>query len=719
MRKLIIFILVIFLLMSVSPNIGIAINTNVTIAGEDGISKDYTIILGEEGVLNETLYPKEYVLFTFLRSYTNDIDLLLYWNGFNRFSYLDIQEFISNNDPPEDMDPSDYLRLYVKWNILSKLPPKSMLLMTSHFNSMEYLIYRFRNEIDTTGVRDIPEEWANPDYTSILTAQEVGDFMRNWIKDKLPALVILYGCESLRRDGVNTWRWAFRFTKTYDFPDYWLDRGIIGSVTVLHLPHTTESITFDFIKTLLRYMVKSGYNVVEAAEKAYSDVTAKYNPRYSLGVQIHWIDEQGDYTYYLNNSVTDELILIITDRYLTFDPDLDDLAREYSIRWFNKYFRNIFPAFHDYILRKGLLNPEIFDKVRLGSTLSYNIKLSDKPLSIFIWLDYINGEFTISSVSISIDSIDETLKSLVEIYTANNFSLVKEFFNEIIHNITLDNIGIRLNSHRTIYVPDLTGKEVYRFYRENFNYIFYNVFTNKSLAYLISDNVTKPFETVYLPPKPLSLDFTIYFSKGKDGNSSTLMFDVHGLSNYVVLKDMEELLSEIRWNIDFEEAIDIIHDNTSLDEDYIRSHIESYEVLFNNSLRPIYFVKKSTNIGEYYSVYVHAILFADTGKLIVERVKVPLAGSLGSNTSLPENDYGIGNDTSDSVNQIPSMSSTTPTIQSSPHTNIFNTTNVADKFNTVGKEMPINMDYMYIILITVIAIIMVVLVKHYYKAFYK
>ena len=295
--------------MSVSPNIGIAINTNVTIAGEDGISKNYTIILGEEGVLNETLYPKEYVLFTFLRSYTNDIDLLLYWNGFNRFSYLDIQEFISNNDPPEDMDPSDYLRLYVKWNILSKLPPKSMLLMTSHFNSMEYLIYRFRNEIDTTGVRDIPEEWANPDYT-----------------------------------------------------------------------------------------------------------------------------------YYLNNSVTDELILIITDRYLTFDPDLDDLAREYSIRWFNKYFRNIFPAFHDYILRKGLLNPEIFDKVRLGSTLSYNIKLSDEPLSIFIWLDYINGEFIISSISISIDSIDETLKSLVEIYTANNFSLVKEFFNEIIHNLSLIHI---------------------------------------------------------------------------------------------------------------------------------------------------------------------------------------------------------------------------------------------------------------------------------------
>ena len=283
----------------------------------------------------------------------------------------------------------------------------------------------------------------------------------------------------------------------------------------------------------------------------------------------------------------------------------------------------------------------------------------------------------------------------------------------------MDNIDIRLDSHRTIYVPDLTGKEIHRFYRENFNYIFYNVFTNKSLAYLISDNVTKPFETVYLPPKPLSLDFTIYFSKGKDGNSSTLMFDVHGLSNYIVLKDMEELLSEIRWNIDFEEAIDIIRDNTSLDEDYIRSHIESYEVLFNNSLRPIYFVKKSTNIDEYYSIYIHAILFADTGKLIVERVKVPLAGSLGSNTSLPENDYDIGNDTSDSINQIPSMSSTIPTVQSSPHTNIFNTTNVADEFNTVGKEMPINMDYIYIILITVIAIVMVVLVRHYYKAFYK
>lgn len=55
-------------------------------------------------------------------------------------------------------------------------------------------------------------------------------------------------------------------------------------------------------------------------------------------------------------------------------------------------------------------------------------------------------------------------------------------------------------------------------------------------------------------------------------------------------------------------------------------------------------------------------MFVDTGKLIVERVKVPLADSLGSNTSLPENDYDIGNDTSNSVNQIPSMSSTTPTI---------------------------------------------------------
>lgn len=450
--------------------------------------------------------------------------------------------------------------------------------------------------------------------------------------------------------------------------------------------------------------------------EAYSDVIAKYD-HCLFGAQSHLINDHS-YLYHSDCPIVDKLILIILDRYLTFDLNLDDLAREYSIRWFNKYFRNIFPAFHDYILRKGLLNPEIFDKARLGSILSYNIKLSDKPLSIFIRLDYINGEFTISSISISIDGIDETLKSLVEIYTANNFSLVKEFFNQIIHNITLDNVGIRLNSHRTIYVPDLTGKEVYRFYIENFNYIFYDVFTNKSLAYLISDNVTKSFETAYFPPKSLSLDFTIYFGKGKDSNSSTLMFDVHGLSNYVVLKDMEELLSEIRWNIDFEEAIDIIQDNTSLDEDYIRSHIESYEVLFNNSVRPIYFVKKSTNVNEYYDIYIHAILFADTGKLIVERVKVPLAGSLGSNTSLLENDYGIGNDTSDSVNQIPSMS-TTPIIQSSSHTNISYTTNAADEFNTVGNEMPINMDYIYIILIVVIAIIVVVLVRHYYKAFYK
>ena len=102
----------------------------------------------------------------------------------------------------------------------------------------------------------------------------------------------------------------------------------------------------------------------------------------------------------------------------------------------------------------------------------------------------------------------------------------------------------------------------------------------------------------------------------------------------------------------------------------------------------------------------------------MERVKVPLAGSLGSNTSLPENDYGIGNDTSDFVNQIPSMS-TTPIIQSSSHTNISYTTNAADEFSTVGNEMPINMDYIYIILIVVIAIIVVVLVRHYYKAFYK
>ncbi len=335
--------------------------------------------------------------------------------------------------------------------------------------------------------------------------------------------------------------------------------------------------------------------------EACSDVIAKYD-HCLFGAQSHLINDH-NYLYHPDCPIVDKLILIILDRYLTFDLDLDDLAREYSIRWFNKYFRNIFPAFHDYILRKGLLNPEIFDKARLGSILSYNIKLSDKPLSIFIRHDYINGEFTISSISISIDGIDETLKSLVEIYTANNFSLVKDFFNQIIHNITLDNVGIRLNSHRTIYVPDLTGKEVYRFYIENFNYIFYDVFTNKSLAYLISDNVTKSFETAYLPPKSLSLDFTIYFGKGKNSNSSTLMFDVHGLSNYVVLKDMEELLSEIRWNIDFEEAIDIIQDNTSLDEDYIRSHIDSYEVLFNNSVRPIYFVKKSTNVNEYYDIY--------------------------------------------------------------------------------------------------------------------
>ena len=547
LREPIIFTLVTFIIMGIISYTGISIDTNILMTEKDSILKNHITIFSEKGLLKELNYSKEYISIAIPQSYIDATNILLYWNGYSKLSYLDMQEFISDNE-------------------------------------------------------------------------------------------------------------------------------------------------------------------------AYSDVIAKYD-HCLFGAQSHLINDH-NYLYHSDCPIVDKLILIILDRYLTFDLDLDDLAREYSIRWFNKYFRNIFPAFHDYILRKGLLNPEIFDKARLGSILSYNIKLSDKPLSIFIRLDYINGEFTISSISISIDGIDETLKSLVEIYTASNFSLVKEFFNQIIHNITLDNVGIRLNSHRTIYVPDLTGKEVYRFYIENFNYIFYNVFTNKSLAYLISDNVTKPFETAYLPPKSLSLDFTIYFGKGKDSNSSTLMFDVHGLSNYVVLKDMEELLSEIRWNIDFEEAIDVIQDNTSLDEDYIRSHIESYEVLFNNSVMPIYFVKKSTNVNEYYDIYIHAILFADTGKLIVERVKVPLAGSLGSNTSLPENDYGIGNDTSDSVNQIPSMS-TTPIIQSSSHTNISYTTNAADEFNTVGNEMPINMDYIYIILIVVIAIIVVVLVRHYYKAFYK
>ena len=549
LREPIVFTLITFMIMGIISYTGTSIDANILMTEKDSILRNHITIFSEKGLLKELNHSKECISFAFPQSYIDIINMLLYWNGYSKLSYLDMQEFISDKE-------------------------------------------------------------------------------------------------------------------------------------------------------------------------TYSDVITKYD-HCLFGAQFHLINDQSNYLYHSDDSIVDKLILIIPDRYLTFDLDLDDLAREYSIRWFNKYFRNIFPAFHDYILRKGLLNPEIFDKVRLGSTLSYNIKLSDKPLSVFIWLDYIDGEFIISSISISIDSIDETLKSLVEMYTANNFSLVREFFNEVIHNITLDNIDIRLDSHRTIYVPDLTDKEVYRFYRENFNYIFYNVFTNKSLAYLISDNVTKPFETVYLPPKPLSLDFTIYFSKGKDGNSSTLMFDVHGLSNYIVLKDMEELLSEIRWNIDFEEAIDIIRDNTSLDEDYIRSHIESYEVLFNNSLRPIYFVKKSTNIDEYYSIYIHAILFADTGKLIIERVKVPLAGSLGSNTSLPENDYGMGNDTSNSVNQIPNISSTTPTIQSSPHTNIFCTTNVAGGFNTVGKDMSINMDYIYIVLIAVIAIIMVVLVRHYYKAFYK
>jgi len=108
--------------------------------------------------------------------------------------------------------------------------------------------------------------------------------------------------------------------------------------------------------------------------EAYSDVIAKYD-HCLFGIQFHLTNDQGNYAYHLDNYVVDKLILITPERSLTFDPDLDDLAREYSIRWFNKYLRNIFPAFHDYILRKGLLNPEIFDKVRLGSTLCYNIKV--------------------------------------------------------------------------------------------------------------------------------------------------------------------------------------------------------------------------------------------------------------------------------------------------------------------------------------------------------
>ncbi len=298
---------------------------------------------------------------------------------------LEMYHYLKNNDPPEYSWLAVYIiRSITEGYIKNNKVPRGILIIMGHFSPSTYASYSydFDSEKKNTPIL-FPPKWADKTTKAgceqiSVDADSIAEDMRNKPWEKLPAMVLLLGCNSVASNynERGTWRWAFRFSKIdNDFPDYWIGRALIGAETGLKPPQLTY--WSKFIQNMLDELIHNAKskNIMTAIDDAV-ERTEEYIPilNYSLIVRIDWVDDQGyGYKYYeISNSMDNEILHVFTYANLFIDPSSIEMAkikaREISIDWIRNYLRIHFPALYYYLNENGFVIEKVTNMLYDSST---------------------------------------------------------------------------------------------------------------------------------------------------------------------------------------------------------------------------------------------------------------------------------------------------------------------------------------------------------------
>ncbi len=608
--------------------------------------KKYTIVFGTDGARLPRKNDDRTITYFYRETKLADdlednviipIDGNFSSNGYTRAGYFDTLAYINGHAPDVNA-----LRNKVLTTIYNT-PAKGILIIAGHFDSYKYYPYKFSLstiEPDEAGDEPFPKEWAEEALSVSISASTVGNHFRSLPKDEMPAFVMVLGCNSMKIDapGKTTWRWAFRLSEyNGDFPDYWVDRAGIGAKTELGdtgINLSTGlyvSVWGEFIKRLIHYMLSQSYPYYLwiAAKRAYFDIYEEYMKGYplrterTLGVLMEVIDYVGEgeiYRQYLNSTPTDELLIIVGDGYLQFDPTYKDQAISMALSWFNTYFRENFNDLYNYIEKYGLSMVVVKDNSDLLKK-GYTVILSRIPIDVSVDFVVVGNKLVFDGFDITVmiprdyqgDCDLKELADIIKKYKYFNYTMTA-------YDYLVNHYGFKLR-HQGFKIVS-----VLEFNRSGF---MVNKEAGVSIQLRYDNRVVAIINSkgTYFSDGAVAMAFYWW-------GPSTFYFSLGGLSSFYKVAEIINSIPVLKkpvWKYDRITVAKFLSLELGVDVDYVYENLQEYIGLTTNgTIRPVYLFRYKETIGsghEEYDKTIIAMIYADTGEAVITTSISPLWGT--------------------------------------------------------------------------------------------
>ncbi len=448
---------------------------------------------------------------------------------------------------------------------ITNAPEGGALIVMGHMSPFDYTPYIYSNTLRIATGAPFPPQWAQPSSVTI-DAKTVGDVMRDKVIWELPALVVMFGCESGGKDGepyhglIDTWPWAFRFY-TGDAPYYWYGRGFIGFLTKIHFGTIGEPKSFTFIRKVFEYAIDQGKDLGDAIYLSASQTP--YNVY--MDYVINWNRYQANYSF----SDSDEIAIYIGGYYVGVDPTVKDLTIDEALKFLKEYF----PDIYKFVTSNGV-KPVVEESNRI---YKFRIGYNEYTVSWVIYgvfsveVDvYTNGsDYVVTGVSIYVKKGNITvLNNILEDEYVDIFNSIEQLFKRDIGFITRNNIQMEILTNVSI-----RSSELYEYTR------VYKLKYNDTDIRILAD------------PEPPTAKISIGKRK-----TDTSMIAIYKSSIPLIRKYIDrEKLHKVRWCRSREEAVGRI-----LGKIWEREKILLDKKLVMRRLQKAYIVTSQGVIGGYY-----------------------------------------------------------------------------------------------------------------------
>ncbi|OYT39657.1 MAG: hypothetical protein B6U89_03755 [Desulfurococcales archaeon ex4484_58] len=468
----------------------------------------------------------------------------------------------------------------------SNLPKYGVLIsFEEHASTTDISIYRFFSRVDHPDTR-FPSAWARTEDPVKVNAGGVGDIVRNKPLTDLPALVVMYNCNTAGwiENGEprlayyrGTWLWAYKF----DDPSTWVyyvsgiehNRAFIGWLTKMNVnpyevPEEIRAVT-EALKYAIANMETVMYSIdhyftmhsiwlnvyydYKVGNSRYSE-TKTYNPRcYLLPGGCHWIAYVGGANPYINPNTTDHLIDYVLDYMESYYPQLYELIKsnnEVSVS-----------------IEKGLYDLILSNNTRIEYRIVEWRDRGNFTISSRVYM--INNKFIFGGLAISFDELsDIKYEKLIN----NTFDDFRKDFDKSINELEKHGFNVEIRSEK------MNSREYY-------------IKIDKNVLVLLSSNehlIYIPHASVEHRVPGLGVDaYTRYFT---DYYLLEYLMKYYYKENNKVYKilDKEAIVSKV---IDY-----LKQKGENINEkNYKTTILGNLTALYNYTYTPVYFVELTVN----------------------------------------------------------------------------------------------------------------------------